>query len=154
MTVDELGAPWRTRVSFEVYGLPVPQGSKNAIRQGERTLIVERGRAQLRPWRNMIAAEAATALPAPLSGAVEVELAFRLPRPKSHYRTGKHAGELRLSAPWYVATRPDVDKLTRAVLDALSGVAFVDDAQVASLIACKLYAERAGVRVELRELAE
>lgn len=145
--------PESTVVAFSVHGVPVPQGSKNAIRQGSRTLIVERGRATLRPWRGMIAGEAAAVLPAPLGGPLAVRLGFRFTRPKSHYRTGQYAGELRASAPEYLSTRPDVDKLARAVLDALTGVAFLDDGQVAELTVAKVYAERAGVDVELRSLA-
>jgi Holliday junction resolvase RusA-like endonuclease len=142
----------RALATFSVDGLPVPQGSKNAIHRGGRTLIVERGRAQLGPWRAQVAASAIAALAEPIVGPVTVELHFRLLRPKAHYRTGRHAGELREDAPGYVSTRPDVDKLARAVLDALTGVAFADDGQVAGLVAYKLFSVRAGVDVELRGL--
>ena len=142
-----------TRASFTVYGLPVPQGSKSAIRQGPRTLIVERGRKTLNPWRGQIAMTAAAILVKPITEPVEVELTFTLPRPKSHFRSGSRAAELREDAPVYVSHRPDVDKLARAVLDALTGVAFLDDGQVSCLIAAKVYGDRPGVEVEIRELA-
>jgi len=48
------------------------------------------------------------------------------------------------------ATRPDIDKLSRAVLDALTGIVFSDDAQVADLQAHKFFADAerpVGVRV-------
>jgi crossover junction endodeoxyribonuclease RusA len=140
------------RVTFSAFGVPVPQGSKNAIRQGERTLIVERGRATLHPWRALVAASAIAAGVTPLTGPVSIRLSFRFPRPKSHFRAGAHAGELKPTAPAYVGTRPDVDKLARSILDALTGIAFRDDGQVAELSAGKRYAEPdelAGVEVEL-----
>ena len=42
--------------------------------------------------------------------------------------------------------KPDLDKLVRSVLDALSGVVFADDAQVTGLLTVKRY-EQAGVPV-------
>ena len=50
----------------------------------------------------------------------------------------------------FVWKRPDADKLARAVLDALEGVVYQQDAQVAHLEVSKLYAlptERTGVGV-------
>ena len=43
--------------------------------------------------------------------------------------------------------RPDADKLGRALLDALTGIAYVDDGQVTALSIRKIYAERTRVRV-------
>lgn len=140
------------RASFRVPGVPVPQGSKQAFVVKGRAVVTERGRSALGPWRSAIAAAAAAELDEALVGPIAVALVFTLPRPKSHYRTGARAGELREAAPRYVETRPDVDKLTRAVLDALSGVAFRDDGQVAELVARKVFGAQPGVLVELQEL--
>ena len=65
---------------------------------------------------------------------------FRLPRPKGHYGTGRNAGLLKPSAPWYPAGRPDLDKLLRSTLDALgeAGI-WGDDAQVVTIAASKHY---------------
>lgn len=144
--------PFAGAVSFTVAGDPVPQGSKQAFVVGKRAVVTERGRASLGPWRNQIAAAAAAHLEEPLAGPVRVELSFTLARPKSHYRTGRYAGELLPAAPTWHATRPDVDKLSRAVLDALSGVAYRDDGQVAELDSCKLFGTRPGVRVSIVRL--
>lgn len=51
--------------------------------------------------------------------AVSVFLAFRIGRPKSHFRTGRNAGILRDRAPRFHTGRPDKDNLEKAVLDAL-----------------------------------
>ncbi|MFZ1730810.1 MAG: RusA family crossover junction endodeoxyribonuclease [Bacteroidota bacterium] len=55
---------------------------------------------------------------------------FLLPRPKSHFRSGRNAHLLRETAPRFPTSKPDADKLSRAVLEALTGVAYKDDAQV------------------------
>ena len=68
-----------------------------------------------------------------------VQLAFILPRPRGHYGVRG----LRPSAPRYPGRKPDIDKLTRAVLDALvAGGGIRDDARVVRLHADKTYFRR------------
>ena len=83
--------------------------------------------------------------------AVRVELAFDFPRPKAHFGTGRNQELLKRSAPLYKRTAPDLDKLARAVLDALthSGV-LRDDALVVELHCSKQYADDPGVNVKIR----
>lgn len=94
----------------------------------------------MRVWRDRVRA----ALVAKLQGdpwdcPVEVDLVFRLARPKK-------------PRWWVPAVKPDVDKLARAVLDSLSttkdqrGV-IRDDARVVGLRAVKTYHDRPGVLV-------
>ncbi len=47
--------------------------------------------------------------------------------------------------------RPDLDKLIRAVLDGLTGVAYEDDQQVVRLTAQKAYGETEGVHIKISE---
>ena len=76
------------------------------------------------------------------SGPVRVHVSFYLPKPKSApKRTIPHV------------KKPDIDKLMRAILDALKGVVWTDDSQVTSISATKDYAEgsampRADIRIE------
>jgi Holliday junction resolvase RusA-like endonuclease len=73
-----------------------------------------------------------------LTGPVRVHLDFRpASRPASHYLPANRrrpVRELRLDAPSWYATTPDVDKLARAALDSLTGIVFEDDRQVAWLV--------------------
>lgn len=50
--------------------------------------------------------------------------------------------------------KPDIDNIVKAVLDALNGIAYKDDIQVVRVTATKIYAERAGVHVEIKEFIE
>ena len=76
-------------------------------------------------------------------GPVHVTVTFWLPRPVSHYRTGARSQQLRKGAPIHPANGPDLDKLVRGVLDALTDAGmFEDDRQVQSLIAWKRYTNR------------
>ena len=76
----------------------------------------------------------------PFNDALRVKLVFYMPRPKSHYRTGKNAGKLKESAPIFHIKKPDIDNLVKFVLDALAGVYWKDDTIISTLITRKVYA--------------
>lgn len=69
----------------------------------------------------------------PFKGAVRVHLRFVLPRPKATPKT--------LPTPPAVKRNGDIDKLARAVLDALTGPVLVDDSLVVELNCRKRIAE-------------
>lgn len=97
-----------------------------------------------RPWRQAVAAEAMIAMGGefirgPWLGPLELQAVFMFARPKSHYRSGAHAGELKPGAPEHHATKPDTDKLLRSVGDALTGILVRDDSQFAIVHAWKAY---------------
>lgn len=131
-----------------VPGRPAPQGSKRLLGRG---VMVESSKA-VAPWR----ADVRDAVHGHerFDGPVFVHLEFVLPRPKSHYRTGRNAHLLRETAPPCPAGKPDLDKLVRAVLDAVgSAGAWRDDSQVVRLQTTKRYTtgdEDSGVRILIR----
>jgi len=114
-------------VEFFTPGRPAPQGSKRHVGGG---VLVESSKA-VKPWRVDVQWAARAACRAPLDGPVALRLEFVMPRPKS---TPKR------STPPAIR-RPDVDKLARAVLDALTGVVVGDDSQIVDLHATKRLAE-------------
>lgn len=140
-----------------VNGLPAPQGSKRLLAHGA---MVESSK-RVKPWRTDIMAEVVHHYGTghPTDHPVAVELYFNLPRPKSHHLTGvSTTGKVREYAPRYPQGRPDLDKLVRAVLDALgsSGCVWRDDSQVCHLNTWKTYAtpdEPVGVQITVRSLA-
>lgn len=108
------------RVNFRVYGTPRPQGSKRHVGNG---VMIESGGAALRTWREDVkhAALAERAkLDEPLDGPIGLYVGFFLPRPVSHYRTGRNAHLLRDAAPALPYRKPDIDKLLRSTLDAIT----------------------------------
>ena len=120
-------------VSFTVAGIPQSKGSKNQF-GGESN-------PKVKPWQATIAADAQHAMNGrePYAGPVQVSARFYWPRPKAHYRTGKHAQTLKASAAYWKATMPDIDKCARALLDAMQGIVVRNDAQVATLILQKRF---------------
>lgn len=114
-------------MQFHVLGAPKPQGSKRHIGRG---VMIESCKA-LRPWRDSVAGAAREAMQRQgwqtASGAVELTLGFGFRKPKSAKRT-------------YPTVKPDIDKLERAVLDAMktAGV-YTDDAVVVEVSKSKYY---------------
>ena len=142
----------KTTLRIFVPGVPVPKGSKKAFAVGRRAFTVEQNEKKQKPWASLITLSAQQQTPELLKGAVAVLLVFYLPRPKCHYRSGKHAHELKPDAPqWHTSGGKDVDKLTRCVLDALTSVAYADDTQVCQLEARKMYGAP-GVWITVSEL--
>lgn len=154
-----------TQIALEVPGIPAPQGSKRFLgKSGGKGIMVESSK-RVAPWRTDIrgAAEKAV-MPDALDaegrsllwhGSVLVILTFRFPRPASHFGTGRNADVLKPAAPRYPdGTRNDLDKLARAVLDALTGIVWADDGHVVGLFASKIYASPGnspGVSIVVKE---
>lgn len=112
----------------QVQGVPRPQGSKavGVSSKSGRAHIYDVNSAALRTWREQVAKEVAEHRPTRVKrpGAVAVKLLFYMPRKGPRALPTHH---------------PDLDKLVRAVLDALTGVAFEDDSQVISLQAEEVF---------------
>lgn len=124
------------RVALRVAGVPVTQGSKTAGVNPHtgRAFVRESGGDRLKAWRTAINSQAQQAYAdrAPWLGPVMLDIHFAVPRPTSAPKT-KRTYPIK-------ARSGDVDKLARAVMDALTGVAFTDDSQVLILMVAKDYA--------------
>jgi crossover junction endodeoxyribonuclease RusA len=137
-------------LAFTVYGVAQSKGNMRAIAlKGMKFPIVTDSNRSAKSWQQLVAAGASlalNALPAPerelLAYGVRLSIAFYLPRPKKHAKRG-------VFVPHCVA--PDIDKLERAVLDALTQVVYRDDRQVTEVIKGKYYAAvDEPARVEIR----
>jgi Holliday junction resolvase RusA-like endonuclease len=119
-------------IAFKVEGKPIQQGSMRAF----NNRIVHNKSVELMAWRSLVGQAAVRAGCTPIDGAITITLRFRYERPKTVSR--------RLPT-----VPPDLDKQIRSILDALTGVAYVDDSQVVSITATKEYGAPAGVSIEL-----
>ena len=121
---------------------PVPQGSMTASynkRLGVAHVHHVQGSA-LALWRASVreGAKATGAILSPLP--ISVRIVFGMPRPKSHLMV--RGAKLMVRAKYYYArpaVAPDLDKLVRGVLDALTGICYNDDSQVVEIVASKRY---------------
>jgi len=133
-------------LSVTVHDLPAPQGSKRHVGGGR---LVESSK-YVKPWREAVKHAALSAIAAhnaghlvpysTIDGPVELDIVFTLPRPRSHYRSGRNAHLLREGAPAWPDRKPDLDKLARSTFDALGAAGvFTDDARVVVLNTSKVY---------------
>jgi len=131
-------------ISFEVPGDPVPQPRARISTRGGFGRAYVPGNHPVHAYRKAIASAAVEAgATATTTQPLTVILDLVFARPASHF-TKKG---LRKGAP--VLPRCDVDNAAKACLDALNGVAFVDDSQVAKLVVEKSYGTEARTTVRI-----
>lgn len=130
-----------TVIRFQVHGLPIAQGSQRSWLVNGKPVITSTAKG-LPSWRRLVADVAQRFAPTePWVGPVGIDLDFGIPKPKSAPKTRRV----------WPDKRPDLDKLSRAVLDALTYVIFADDSQVVHLRATKDYGAP-GVVVEIHRI--
>jgi len=143
-------------LKFTAVGRPVPQGSMKAVgRPGYKTNLISDNPA-LAGWRDIVAWSARTAT-GKLNLKINGEAAmFPLPKDVALFCGCHFYFERPASTPdkKFPTGKPDVDKLVRAVLDALKGIVWADDAQVTTISAEKLYLGAPGQVYEGVERAE
>jgi crossover junction endodeoxyribonuclease RusA len=115
------------RIKFVVDAEPRSQGSMTAVYN--RKLGVSRVRHSNAPalgsWRNLVREAARKAGAVPWSGPVGIRIEFGVRAPQ----------DTRHGYPKY----PDLDKLVRGVLDALTTICYDDDSQVTTIDAIKAW---------------
>lgn len=125
-------------ITITVLGEPSPEGSTRAfyLKKLNRTVTTHQNQKSLEAWRNRVATEAQRALEgrewtSDCASAYIVDVDFVLSRPPSvpeHKRL-------------HPIVKPDIDKLVRAINDALTGILFIDDCQVVSMKVSKDYSD-------------
>ena len=150
-----------TSIEFYARGLPVPEGSTKSFyippkkgSAGKGHVVTTHANPKMDKWRQDIKAAA-------VHRNDEVFEGDRFYRPKNK----KHRGDgVRVVCTFYMhkpknatddsypSTIPDIDKLIRAVLDALTDVLWDDDSQVLEIMIRKKYqkdGEGPGVQVKV-----
>lgn len=141
-------APWPKDASIvvDISGtVPAPKGNMRGFVHNGRAVLTDSKSAELKRFASSMREAASMQMAfAGLRCAVEqpfaLTMAFYLPRPNGDFGKGKNAGKLTPSArvtPW---VKPDLDKLQRAALDALTGIVYDDDSRVVRLVVEKKFA--------------
>ena len=143
-----------TSVHLIVFGDPQPAGSKKAYNiPGQQYPVIVDANPKARGWKDAIAKTCAVNYGGPLlGGPLTMVVDFYQPRPKGHFGSGRNAGQVREGAPAHPSIKPDIDKLSRAVLDGLTGQLYRDDAQIVRKVATKHYGEPARVEIQVEQI--
>jgi Holliday junction resolvase RusA-like endonuclease len=130
---------------FFVPGEPVQQGSmRSFLHKATGRVIMIHDKPELKTWRKQVAvtcADKMRQMQVDMAGkqtAVGLQVRFLLARCKAAAKRSLPIVEI------------DLDKAVRAIGDALTGVAYVDDKQICRIEADKVYAEAPGPGVEVR----
>ena len=138
-----------------VQGKPAGSGSKTAYKTPQGRMIVTPASKYQKPWQEAVKwgfLQSEYAKMKPLTEALDVRIDFCFVRPNNHFGTGRNKGKLKSSAPLYPAKRPDVDKLARSTIDALTNLVMKDDSQIVLLTVSKIYSDRSGADIRVSEL--
>ncbi|MCA9817082.1 MAG: RusA family crossover junction endodeoxyribonuclease [Cyanobacteria bacterium HKST-UBA01] len=141
-----------------VRGIPRPGGGKiGGYNKQTGKTFVRPDNPRTKFWRQDVVAAAAAQYKGPLLlGPVRMQYIFVFPRPKSHYGTGKNADKLKVNAPYWHTTKPDLTKIIRSTEDALTGIVYKDDSQVCDRDERKIYLtslnDKPGVVISIEEL--
>ena len=139
-------------IEFFCPGKPQAQGSKTKGRWGN----IREDNKELGPWRERVAMAAYAVIDGDMSedayrplltGPIAVGLEFILYRPQATPKSKTPPA----------TKKPDIDKLERAVLDALTHVLWTDDSQVTHVFKRKRVAEigeSPGVHVWVKGISE
>jgi Holliday junction resolvase RusA-like endonuclease len=127
-----------TRIAFTVPGEPVPWKSPRIVRRGAHHAAISPD--EMKEAQAIIQALAFQAMQAaglePLEGPVVLGIRAYRRKGMPSTQVGKDAVTAGILRP---VTTPDASNLAKGCEDALSGVCFIDDAQVVRLIVEKLY---------------
>lgn len=138
--------------SFTVWGKPEPGGSKKVLPRGRKFPITIQNFRQLlsmivvvddndkaKGWKDQIEMVTGVLMKGrePFSGPLVLEVVFNIERPKGHLNTRLQP---KPSAPKYPTKKPDATKLLRPVEDAMTGIVWLDDAQIVDQHVKKRYA--------------
>ena len=134
-------------IEFSVYGKSEPQGSAKAVTlPGRKYSTIVTDNPKLKKWREKVGIIAREKMRStglaivPQEMPLRVDMQFVFNRPKSVERE-------------HVTVKPDADKLCRAIFDALTGIVYVDDAQIVAGGFSKSYGEWECVKVKVTEVA-
>jgi Holliday junction resolvase RusA-like endonuclease len=130
-------------ITFSVPGDPVPQPRPRYSSRGGFARAYVPSKHPVHAYREAIALAAKLAGVTITGEPVSVIIDAVFARPKSH----RNKAGVKASAP--SLPRPDCDNVAKAALDALTGVAWEDDSQVARLVVEKSYGDEGRTTVRI-----
>lgn len=147
-------------ISFFVPGLPISKGSKKSFavpvkgqvnkhgQQKFRGISMEATDAKLKPWAAAVSGQAIDHRPAELwTCPVKLTCKFYFP-PANYMLKGKAQHQ-----EFFHIKKPDLDKIIRAIKDALTNVIYKDDCYVVEESLVKMIGFHPGVSIMLEESA-
>jgi len=138
-------------IEFTVPGIPISQPrQRHALIAGHLRNYTP-SKHPVNDYKAAVKIMASNNFITPYHGPVIVAITAYFPRPKSHYRHAKGLCALKKDAPLAHTTKPDAENVAKAILDALTGVAYLDDKQVYILHVTKYYGDNPRTIIFIKE---
>lgn len=137
--------------SLMVPGKPVPQKRHRSTFKSGRIRNYDPSYKDKKRFKAIVYKLSPKMLP---KGGINVSVTFYMSRPKSHHRTGKYSHLLKSNAPKVHVSKPDIDNLSKFIMDALQGILWEDDCHIVSLEARKEYSSNPRTEIEYWQIKE
>ncbi|MCP4566510.1 MAG: RusA family crossover junction endodeoxyribonuclease [FCB group bacterium] len=125
-----------------VPGNPIPQKRYAPTKRGGKRATYDPSSESKKTFRFLCADRRNDHWPnEPMEGPVMVDLRFYFERPKNHFVNKNRNNRLRDDAPTYHQVTPDYDNLIKFVCDAINGLYWKDDRQIAGGPTWKAWSE-------------
>jgi len=132
------------RIKFEVLGTPIPKSRPRFSRRSGTMYTPRRTQDAEKSFLEQALCHKPSE---PIKEPISLYIRFVMPIPKS---TSKKKRQEMLEGKIQPAKRPDIDNLVKLVKDALNGIFWLDDSQIVTLFAQKVYGEIPKTEVEIR----
>lgn len=133
-------------IQLQVLGEPTAQKRHRSVRMGSFNRQYDPSASDKGDFLSIVQKYAPQT---PFAVPLHLELQFYFTRPKSHYKTGNNAHLLKDNPAVYHTSRPDVDNLSKFVMDALNKIYWKDDSYIVSCSVQKLYSDNPRTFIEL-----
>lgn len=135
-------------MNIKIDGIPKPQARPRFSSRGKFVKVY----SPKSDWRKHLEKEFKK-LDFYFDSAIVIDLDFYMPRPKSHYRSGKFSHIKKDNAPEYHISKPDIDNLTKPVFDAMEDAGILsNDSIIIGGERWKTYGDEPGVEILVRKL--
>jgi len=136
-------------IVFTVFGQPSSQARARYFRRGNFSGMYDPSKKDKNTFAIIVQKYAPKQ---PITEAISLEVIFYMLRPKSHYGTGKNSSQLKKTAPQNHSSKPDIDNLTKFVIDAMNTIFFKDDSLISQLNVKKIYSDIPRTEVKIKKL--
>lgn len=140
------------KIKIVIPGTPIPKRRPRFARHGRRVVTYNDQEFEAKQAKLFVYQQIKTCQAMPLTGPINAEIIFYMPRPKAHYGTGKNSGILKKTALLYHINKPDLDNLTKWIYDIFNKIVWKDDAQIIFEKAEKRYSENPRTEVCIKEI--
>lgn len=145
--MDAVGIEQMTWLAvFHVAGAAIGKGRPRFARRGAHVIAYTPEKTKAYESEIKAAASAAMAGSQVITGAVHIDIVIHVEPPASWSK--KRRAEA-LGDAVYPIGKPDIDNVTKGILDAMNGIVYADDKQVVQMTVAKRYFEPAGVVVRV-----